>query len=102
MVQSRGQCEKVGKARQTSLKTQQLLCLSSGNQQTAPCAVLVLARPVARAAGVPADPCWLSKKMSVCRAGKASKGFSRVMDAHTTSQMPGSGGGDKAKEHFQT
>lgn len=101
MVQSRGQCEKVGKARKTSLKTQQLLCLSSGNQQMAPCAVLVLARPVATAADVPADPCWLSKKMSVRRAGKASKGFSRVMDAHT-SQMPGSGGGDKAKEHFQT
>lgn len=62
----------------------------------APCAVLVLARPVATAADVPADPCWLSKKMSVRRAGKASKGFSRVMDAHT-SQMPGSGGGDKIR-----
>lgn len=50
----------------------------------------------ARAVGVPADPCWLSKATSrtvraMPSAGEDSRGFSRMMGTHKTSEIPGVG-----------
>ena len=71
-----------------------------------PGAVLVLARTVARTSqstGVPADPCWLSKEVSVCTvlASPPRQGFSRMVDHTKQARFLGVGeAGRWAKKHF--